>query len=249
MRLSGATAVWDIEAEAAYQHADASNVVKTFFSPDPASAIDGFSVWPFAGPYGDDDASFDSFAANLEVGYTFRASKSPRLYAGFAWFQGHDNRRNTFAEYFRNYLPFFQQDASLGFNRLFSDWSYSEFLDGTSLSNVWILRGGGSISLTEKIRARAAISWFQTDDPVSTTARVLAIPFVTRRHESALGLETALYLTYDYSEHLQFQLGYAHFFARDGLAEGQFVRGNGLTFTDLNSDDTDYVFFEANLRF
>ena len=114
LRLDGAWSRWDFDAEAAYQHNEANNSVKRFFSPDPNSRLDGLSVWPFAGPYGEDDASFDAYAARIELGYTFDGVWAPRFFGGLAWFQGHDNRRNTFAEWFRNLLPYFTQDASVG---------------------------------------------------------------------------------------------------------------------------------------
>jgi hypothetical protein len=78
---------------------------------------------------------YGNLAGNLEVGYTFDATIQPRIYLGGAYFGG-------------------DADADdLSFNRLFSNWEYSEFIENTELSNAWLLRAGVSIMPTESREA------------------------------------------------------------------------------------------------
>src|SRR5690606_28795569 len=123
---AGTLGAFDFEAEAAYQFGDAGQV--------------GFLFRPFT--YGDDDAEFDGlWGANLELGYTFNMAYSPRVFIGGAYLDGEDNRDLTFWEWLN---PFDWHDASVSFNRLFSNWEYSEFLENSDLSNVWVARAGVS---------------------------------------------------------------------------------------------------------
>src|SRR5690606_21063411 len=64
----------------------------------------------FSSPGG--DVEYDAFGVNAELGYTFDNQYAPRVFIGGAYFTGPD---------------FTDTDAELGFNRLFSDWEYSEF--------------------------------------------------------------------------------------------------------------------------
>ena len=279
--LRGAGSVWgfDFEAEVAYQFGEATNVVRTAFQPDPNSVLTGPTVLPiigafpiFGGPYGDDDKDFDAFGANAEVGYQFDTSFQPRVFLGAAWFQGDDTRKDTFGEFLRNLLPFYTQDAAVSFNRLFSDWEYSEFLENTDLSNAWVFRGGVSAQPTEKTEILLAVSYFMADEPTYTNG-LLGIPFFSRENDDELGWEVGLYLTYDYSEDLAFNFGYAHFFAGDGvdserlfgrgnvggglvgllipqLLGGNFVQGNGLIRVGgVDDEDADYFFAETSIKF
>ncbi len=80
--------------------------------------------------FGDDKSRLSTnFGSNVEVGYTVDLDPmSLRPFAGFACFI--DCGKDFFG----------RPDA--GFNRLFSNWEYSEFIDHTTLSNAYIPRLG-----------------------------------------------------------------------------------------------------------
>ena len=248
LRGAGTYGAFDFEAEVAYQFGDADQ--------------DGFGVGipgqtlPFV--YGDDGAEFGEWAGNLEVGYTFDMNMTPRVFLGGAYFGGEDNRDISFVEWLN---PFDRPEASVSFNRVFSDWQYSEFLDlGSTLSNVWLARGGVSINPTESTEVQLLISYFNTleefDVPRYISIGRFRVPiapglsFWTQENDSTLGWEVGLYGTYSYSEDLSFKAGYAHFFSDDGATDGQFVTANGLGFSGGSSDDdADYLFLETVLKF
>ncbi len=128
------------------------------------------------------------------------------------------------------------QDAA--FNRLFSDHEYSEFIDSTNLSNVWYVGGGASAQVTEAINVSAVANYYTAVEDFGAG-------------NEELGVEVALYATYNYSEDLYFSAGYAHFFAMDGVEVGQFVSGNGnfLLGGFGGSDDLNYGFVETGISF
>jgi hypothetical protein len=241
LRGAGTIGAFDFEAEAAYQFGDADQV--------------GFLFKPFI--YGDDGAEFEAWGANLELGYTFDVMWTPRVYLGGAYFDGEDNRDITFIEWLN---PFDRPEASVSFNRLFSNWEYSEFIENTDLSNAYVIRAGVSANPTESIEVLLAASYFNSleefDAPRYFTVGGFRIPlapalsFWTQENDDHLGTEVGLYVTYNYSEDLSFEVGWAHLFVADGLKEGQFSAANGLGFNGGTDDkDSDYVYFETKLCF
>jgi hypothetical protein len=268
LRGAGTYGQFDFEAEVAYQMGNAANAVRTFFQPDPASFLAGPAFLPFGGPYAEDDADYDALGGNVELGYTFDTSYQPRLFIGGAYFEGDDNREDTFGEFVRNLFPFYVQEASISFNRLFSDWEYSEFLENTDLSNAIVIRGGVSIQPTESISVSGVVSYFLAEDDTAVNG-LFGVPFFTDQVDDEIGFEVGLYMDYAYSEDLTFSLGYAHFFAGDGVdsvrgnfrrglfgpgpffrAGGNFIAGNGLLAVGgINDDDADYVFAETQITF
>lgn len=242
LRGAGTLGAFDFEAEAAYQFGDADQV--------------GFLFRPFF--YGDDDADFSAWAGNLEVGYTFDMVWQPRVWIGGAYFDGEDNRDITWWEWIS---PFTDPEASVSFNRLFSNWEYSEFLDQNgNLSNVWLVRGGVQAMPTESLELALVVTYFDTleefDAPAHITLGDWRIPiaplfsFWTMENDDALGIETGLYATYHYSEDLTFEAGWAHLFVDDGASDGQYVLLNGLGFSGGTSDDdADYLYVETRIQF
>jgi len=241
LRGAGTIGAFDFEAEAAYQWGDAGQV--------------GFLFKPFL--YGDDEADYDSWALNLELGYTFDMAWQPRVYLGFAYLGGEDNRDISWFEW---WWPFDKPEASVSFNRLFSNWEYSKFIDFTDLSNVLIYRGGVSAMPTESVKLELNVSYFEADaefdSPVYFDFGRFRIPiapalsFWTDSNDSDLGWEVELVATYNYSEDLSFQAGWSHLFTGDGLADGNFNRLNGLLFNGgSDSDDADYLWVETKLAF
>ncbi|HIJ65197.1 MAG TPA: alginate export family protein [Candidatus Hydrogenedentes bacterium] len=246
LRGAGTVGAIDFEAEAAYQFGEADMVGATF-----APIL-----------YSDDDADFDEWGMNLEVGYTFDTAWEPRAYLGLVYLGGEDERDiGNIWEWFRQFLPFYRPDASVSFNRLFSNVEYSEFLDNTSLSNVWIGRAGVSACPTENVELLLSISYFEAVEEFDAPwhfywlngNRVAPFAFLsifTEENDDELGWEVGLYATYNYSEDLTFKAGWAHLFVDDGLEEGNFVPGNGLLFNGgTDDDDADYLFVETKICF
>lgn len=267
LRGAGEVANFDLEAEVAYQIGEATNVTRTFFQPDPSSTLVGAFGLPIFGAYGDDEADYSNLGVNIQLGYTFDTSYQPRIWIGGAYFEGEDNRDDTFSEFLRSLLPFYQSQSSVGFNRLFSDWEYSEFLDATDLSNSLIFRGGVSVQPTEKVSVALNAAYFQADE-TTTVNGLFGIPFWGKETDDTLGWEIGLYLDYAYSEDLTVSFGYAHFFADEGVSSvrgnfrtgligdpfflpgGNFVKGNGLVgLGGFNDDDLDYVYAETKIKF
>ncbi|HOZ48979.1 MAG TPA: alginate export family protein, partial [Candidatus Hydrogenedentes bacterium] len=119
VRVTGARGALDFSLDGAYQFGDAGQV--------------GFLFKPNV--YGDDDASFSAWAGSVEAGYTFDVSWQLRIYLAGAYVDGEDHRDLSFGQWLN---PFDAPEASVSFNRLFSDVSYSVFLDEMGeLSNFW----------------------------------------------------------------------------------------------------------------
>lgn len=247
LRGAGTYGAFDFEAEAAYQFGDADQL--GFGVGIPGQTL------PFV--YGDDGAEFSNWGGNLEVGYTFDMNMTPRVFLGGAYLGGEDNRDISFIEWLN---PFDRPEASVSFNRLFSNWEYSEFLENTDLSNVWLARGGVSINPTESTEVLLTVTYFDTleefDVPRYFSIGRFRVPiapgfsFWTQENDSALGFEVGLYGTYNYSEDLAFNAGFAHFFTDDGASDGQFVALNGTGFTGgSEDDDLNYLFLETVLKF
>ena len=89
--------------------------------------------------------------------------------------------------------------------------------------------------------------------PWMLTGRVPIAPGLswwTTENDTDLGVETQIFFEYNYSEDLTFELGWAHIFTGDGLAEGNYSRWNGLLFTGgTDDDDADYVYAGAKIKF
>ena len=134
--------------------------------------------------FGDD---YDGDAVNLEVGYSFDTNMQPRVFAGYTTFSGSDD--------------------DIGFNRLFSDWEYSEFLGDGDISNINIMRLGVSANVSEKIGLTAVISSFEIDD---VDAGGIGNNFDSYDgSDDDLGTEIGLYATYQYSEDVAVEVGAA----------------------------------------
>ncbi len=128
-------------------------------------------------------------------------------------------------------------DTDAPFNRLFSDHEDSEFLGNTDLTNYWSIGGGASAQVTEEIEVSGVVTYFQVDEDFGG--------------DDELGLELGLYATYNYSEDLYFEAGYAHFFADDAAETGAFVAANGLGVVggNLTDDDLNYFYLESGISF
>jgi hypothetical protein len=241
LRGAGTYGAFDFEAEAAYQFGNASAVGIGF---------------------GDDEAEFGKLGGNAQVGFTFDMDFHPRVYVGGAYLGGEDNRDLNFWQWLGAIAcPFWHQEASVSFNRLFSNWEYSPILDGTDLSNAWLAYVGVSASPMENLKVDLKATYFQALEEYKTTCpiwticgyRVLPLfpfSFVDQSTSKDLGVEATGTVTYNYSEDLSFQVGYTHLFTMDGLTDGNFNQLNGLGFNGGTSDeDADYVWVESKLAF
>jgi hypothetical protein len=242
LRGAGTFGAFDFNADFAYQSGDLGQ--------------QGFLFAPF-GLYADDELDLSEWATDLEVGYTFDMTWTPRVYLGFAYYGGEDNRDISFFEWLN---PFDKPQGSASFNRLFSNIEYTEFFANTDESNFWAGRGGVSVSPTESVDVLLAISYFESNEsfdmPRSFNLGRYRVPiapalsFWTDEGDDQLGWEVGLYGTYQYSEDLTFSAGWAHFFTGDGLQDGSFSAGNGLFFVGgSGDDDMDYLFVETKIAF
>ncbi len=233
---------FDYNAEAAYQFGNADQVGRTF----SLAGAGGLSV------YGDDRAKFNAWAGNAEVGYTFNTKFTPRVYVGGVYFGGEDNRKHDFWDTVAAAVyPFYKPRASVGFNRLFSNFEYSNFFDSTDLSNAWIARLGASANPIKNLTVNLGASYFQSVAAFDTPrVKLPLLAAWTKKNSSDLGWETTLSAKYQYSKDLSFEAGWSHLFAGDGLTKGNFPVGNGLGFTGgTDNSDADYLYAESKLTF
>lgn len=244
-RLAGASGGLDYNLEAAWQFGEA----------DAA----GFFFKPFA--YGDDEAEFNAWAAETEVGYTLDTSWCPRLYLGAAYFYGEDHRDLSFWDWLNPFTAIKRPESSVSFNRLFSNTVHSYFLDEMGeLSNFWMLRGGFSVQPAETLEAGMNLAMFQVVEPFElplhfwlngrriTLARDFS--FLTRTADKDIGWELGIWGRYHYSEDICFEAGWSHLFTGKALRDGNFVDLNGLAYNGGTAQkDADYFYFETDIRF
>lgn len=237
LRGAGTYGAFDLEAEIAFQFGDIERQDVLFF--------------------GNSDLDYDAWAFNLEAGYTFDMAWTPRVYLGAAFFEGSDQDNDNFFD-----ALFGNNDNDLAFNRLFSNWEYSEFIENTEMSNALIFRAGISAMPTEKISLLLALSYFEADESNENNG---FFGLFDDGNDDTLGWEIGLYADYQYSEDLVFRAGYAHFFgdedgldgdnlsALNGLAALVHSDGNngflGLFGDDDEDSDYNYLFWEAEISF
>lgn len=245
LRAAGTFGAFDFDAEAAYQFGNASQV--------------GFLAVPYT--YGDDGAEYGSWAADVEVGYSFDFTCKPRVYVGGAYVDGEDNRDVSFWEWLNPFAPFCTKDASVSFNRLFSNTVYSYFFDEIGeLSNFWQARAGVSAHPTEAIETTIQLAYFGVVEPFDEPIHVRFwhqrwplfsdLSFWTREADTDIGWQLDVRAKYHYSSDLTFEVGWSRLFTGDALHDGNFSDFNGLGFNGGTGDaDADYLFFETALKF
>ena len=164
-------------------------------------------------------ADWDGIAVNTEFGYTFDSNLQPRLFGGATLLEGPDST-----------------GGDQGFNRLFSDWEYSEFLSNTDLTNIILGRLGISLQATEKIGITIVATHFELDE--ESAASVVGADFgFAGNSEDTLGQELGFYLTYAYSDDVAMEFGAAHFFPEEDYW------GAGA------DDDANYLTAEISISF
>lgn len=242
IRIAGAMHQWDYSAEAAYQWGEADAV--------------GALFKPYA-LYGDDGARFDTWAGVFEVGYTFDTRFNPRLYVAGAYFGADDARDVDFIEWLN---PFDRPRASIAFNRLFSSYRPTHFLDYSALSNFWQLRAGVGVTVTERLNVGLDVMYHEIVEPFDVPTYVdigefrvpvaPALPFWTKEGARDLGVEVMLAPQYRFTEDVTVGMQFACYFLGDALKDGVFYDENGLRFIGGSGDeDAASVTFLATVRF
>ncbi|MCC6694272.1 MAG: alginate export family protein [Candidatus Hydrogenedentes bacterium] len=242
-RGAGSVNQLDWELEAAYQWGDADSVGALFL---PVGQI-----------YGDVGASWNAWAGHGEVGYTFEGELQIRPYLGAAYYGGEDKRDLSFLEWVN---PFYQPEASVSFNRLFSSWREDAFIDASAMTNFWKAYAGVTLAPAPAIEAGSSIVYLEAlepfDRPASFTLGDWQIPlapalaFWTEEGSRELGWQSNLWAVYSYTENLSFEVGWSHFFTGEGVEDGAFIDENGLTLVGgQGREDADYVYFLTTLEF
>ncbi len=242
MRGAGKIGGFDFDADVAYQFGDADSV--------------GYHFKPFQ--YGDNRAEFDAWGCNLNVGYTFDIAMQPRLHLGYSFYQGADNRDLTFWEWLN---PFHRPEASVSFNRLFSNKMASGFLDlMNDYSNGHIFVTDVMAHPTESVTVIAGLTYYLADEAFAEPYYVKLgryhIPimpswsFWTKESSRDLGLQSDIIIVYAYSKDLTTSFHWCHLFTGDGLKDGNYNAWNGLMFDGgREGKDGDFFSLETCLKF
>ena len=222
VRVWGQSGMLDYDLDLAYQFGNADAV--------------GVLFKPF-GVYGDDDAEFDNFGGDIELGYTFDwGDVDPRVYVGAAYYEGEDNRDLNFLEWLS---PFDTPEASVSFNRHWSGIKYSNFFDNNmNMSNVIILRGGVEFTISDAVDGFVELVHYQADEPFDLPRHfnlgsyfipiAPSLSFWTEEGDDDIGLVAKVGASYDYSEDLSMKLQYEHLFTGDALEDGVFTDRMGI---------------------
>lgn len=240
-RTAGTYGPLDWEVEAAFQFGQADSVGALFRITQ----------------YGDDDADWNGWAGHGEVGYSFDTRWSPRVYVGGSYYSGEDDRGVTFWEWLN---PYGRADASVSFNRLFSDTEVDAFLCGSALSNFWEWHAGATFSPTDALQVGVSLMYEEInedfDHPLCVRFRDYQIgllpdyPFITHAGAKDLGWQASLTAAYAYTKDLNFEVGYVHYFVGDAINDGAFVDENGLRFIGGRGDqDADYIYGLTTIKF
>jgi len=194
LRGSGKVGSSDFEAEVAYQ-------------------LGGIDGQPSACPlgFGEADVNYGTFGGHAIAGYTFDAPWQPHVFALFAYYGAGDPDTCKWSN-----------DRTLPFNRLFSDFRYSDFVDlNANATNVIGYALGVQVSPTECTQISLAGKYLDLDKNIGK--------------QGSWGWEVNLAGTYHYSQDLAFSAGYSHFF--------------GSEWADGSKPEWDYFFAQTELSF
>ncbi|NUM52909.1 MAG: alginate export family protein [Candidatus Hydrogenedentes bacterium] len=242
LRASGVLGAFDFDVETAYQFGDADR--------------NGFFFKPYL--YGDDGAEYDAWGLTAQVGYAFDVAWQPHVFAKYAYYEGEDNRDINFWQWLN---PFDRPEASVSFNRLFSNQMYNGFFDlQNDFSNAHIFMIGAQAHPMEAIDLHVDLQYIIADEPFDSPRTVSlggfkvpvapALSFWTQAGDDELGWVTDIVITYHYSEDLMFMAHWSHLFAGEGLEDGSFFAGNGTIFGGgSDDDDGDFITFETRICF
>ena len=230
LALYGAWNQFDYYAEAAYQWGEADALGAQFRLPGQL--------------YGDNNARFGSFGSLFEFGYTFDVNLTPRVFVTGAYFGSDDRRDLSYADFLN---PFSRPQASVSFNRLFSSYRPTHFLDYSALSNFWLLRAGIEFTITEKLSVSLDAMNYRVVEALDVPHHIRlgdfriptapALPFRTKQGDDNLGIEIMLAPTYAYSEDLAFSMQFVYHFLGGAYTDGVFLDENGSRFIGGSGDE------------
>ncbi len=253
VNLMGKYSGFDYNVNVAYQFGDAGKLGALFTKP-----------W-WIGTYGDDDAKYDHWGMDGTLGYTTNTKWKVRPYLAANWFQGDDNRSVSYADWMHPVSSF--ANASVSFNRLFSDVNYCPVInDNADMSNYWQVGGGVTMAPTDKLTvilrmyntfADGTFDWPVYEKvprsamfPTGRRPTDPAHPYRTVDSDNNLGFSVDTIWKYNWSANLTFFLYYGHLFTGEGLRDGAYVSYYGTMMNGgLNQKDADYVFWWAILKF
>lgn len=206
----------------------------------------------------DSDLTYSNVGINLQTGYTFDVITKPHPFVGFAAFLGLHDHGNP----------------DLPFNRLFSNWEYSEFLGNTELSNCYVFKGGLSLNPgIDSVTLKLVGSCFVADKDEGSRNRMYDLStgnlgerlrhwaYNTRNNWKRIfdgtgspsreaAWELGLYADYAYSKDLTFRAGYAHLWTDSGVENSDRIALNGTSaFNSGGNEQLDYLFLETELKF
>jgi hypothetical protein len=203
LRGAGTLSGFDFDAEAAYQMGTVHG--------QPSACPLGF---------GEADVKYGALGANAELGYTFDMAWQPRVFGKFAYFGGGKPDHDCWSN-----------DRTLPFNRLFSDISYSPFLDNNrNLTNLMFYGLGVQVMPTECVSLKLMGSCIDLDKSIG-------------REQSSLGWQVCTSGTYHYSEDLAFTAGYSHFFGADT------DKDHGWCDPSVKKNNFDYFYAQTEISF
>jgi len=176
------------------------------------------------------DGDYEAWAVDLMAGYTFTDVQwTPRIELAYTYLSGDDDATDTDTE---------------TFSRLFSDVHYGELNMGGTLdaaaTNLHIFRVGASAVPVEKLTVSADLYYFLLAEDDFPGGFTFGVPQPVASPDDAVGIETDLVVSYDYTEDLNLRAGWAHFFADDAIEDSW---GGG------EDDDIDYLYVQAALTF
>jgi len=181
----------------------------------------------FAHTFGDyNNDRVEAYGANARIGYTFDTAWKPRLGAEYTFASGDSDPDDGVYQTFDG--AFGSVAKMYGRMNLFS-WM-----------NIHDSQLSCSLKPTEKTKASLDWHWFYLDEAKDAwyycNGRLQRSDH-TGQAGSSVGQEIDLIVSYKYSNHLKFQVGYAHFFP------GSFLKNTG------KSPDADWFFLQMLYSF
>lgn len=244
IRLFGKRGNLDYETELAYQLGNSDHL--------------GLLFKPIDGIYGDSDAKWNLPAGHLEIGYTLSNLKStPRVYIGGRYYGGKDNRSISLTHWI---FGFGEGRASTSFNRLFTSYREDSFIDVSGMSNFWKIYSGFTITPIDPLNIGLDISHYEAVDPFDAPIsislhRVKIFPFgtmsfITEQNPKDIGWQLLIFANYAFTEELEIEIGWSHFFIGEGLAKGLFIDNYGTQFLATESrDGSNFFYWYINMEF
>ncbi|HNZ48511.1 MAG TPA: alginate export family protein [Candidatus Hydrogenedentes bacterium] len=244
-KLSGGTGNLDYNLDLAYQWGDAEHLGSLFK--------------PVGRAFGDTNAKYDNYAVDATLGYTFKeVSWQPRFFLQGVVFSGDDNRDISFWDWVN---PFYRPQASVAFNRLFTEKNYMPTVNDNSwLSNFIQASAGVEVQPTEKLRLHfhVAKDWVYSPFNPPKSMRVFGkkmyvaprLSFWTDEGSRDLGWEVVAFARYNYSPDLWFMLYGNYLWTDDALTKGSFIHFYGTEYSGGSNDkNAGYLFWMAVLKF